>query len=235
MDELANALEDYDAAHNKLQRARAAAALAEVVRLLLFQHESEEEEEEEEVASYSSKTAFFPRTKSSFDMRSSVHTSRSVISSVHTSLTGKDGSFALGLNLNRTLSLKYEGIVYPSAQNAFQAQKCADIEERKNFGNIDVSAALTAGRRCAIDPTKWDAGREELMYKILKVQAEEHDEMRQVLIDMKDQDIKEDCLFNEYWGKTLPTIWKALGHHFAQHKRASVPPASWVAKKQKAA
>ena len=225
MDELANALENYDAAHSKLERATAAAALAEVVRLLILQHESEEEDEEEdeeEVASYSSKTAFFPQTKSSFDMRS-----------VYT--RSKDGSFALGLNLNRTLSLKYEGIVYPSAQNAFQAQKCADIEERKNFGNIDAAAAVTAGRRCSIDLTKWDAGREELMYKILKVQAEEHDEMRQVLINMKDQDIKEDCLFNEYWEKTLPTIWKALGRYFAQddNKRVLSTESASSSKKQK--
>ena len=106
--------------------------------------------------------------------------------------TSSNGTRALGLSIGLSIitdrPFRYDGIMFNTAQNAFQAQK-APPDQRDSFAAIEPMDAVAKGRNCHIDVAAWDANREKLMTQILKAQAEDNETMRETLVEWKDADI----------------------------------------------
>ena len=122
----------------------------------------------------------------------------------------RDSATSLGLTVFEAYPVKFKAVTYDTAFNAFQAQK-APPDEREAFASLSVQEATNLGRTCTIDVAAWDAGREDLMFSILKKQAIQHSAFKQRILDYADADIHHDCLSHDpFWSKTLPVIWKRL-------------------------
>ena len=142
----------------------------------------------------------------------------------------KDSAMSVGLTIFERYPVKFKAVTYDTAFNAFQAQK-APPDERHAFVSLSTQEATDLGRKCTIDVTEWDAGREDLMFSILKKQAVQHSTFKQCILDHADTDILHDCLAHDpFWGKTLPLIWKRLYAHFMSSDSSASPG---PAKKQK--
>lgn len=116
--------------------------------------------------------------------------------------------------------MDYDGLVYDTAFNAFQAQK-ASPEKRAAFCYVDAQTALNLGRKCTIDVAAWDANRVTLMTKILKKQAAQNDEFKErILAHAARADIVHNSMIHDpFWGKELPGILKSL-HDYFDNKRS---------------
>lgn len=65
---------------------------------------------------------------------------------------------------------EYKGIVYPHAEGAFQAQKCATDEERMKYTRIkNPVIAKRTGKKEPNLPTDWDEKALDIMKDILRV------------------------------------------------------------------
>ena len=60
----------------------------------------------------------------------------------------------------------FDGIRYQSSEAAFQAQKCADYEDRKAFANMTPDESKKAGRKCNLR-SDWEDVKVDLMKKIV--------------------------------------------------------------------
>ena len=131
-----------------------------------------------------------------------------------------DSTSAVGLTLFEPFPVDYDGIVYDTAFNAFQAQK-ASPEKRAAFCYVDAQTALNLGRKCTIDVAAWDANRVTLMTKILKKQAAQNDEFKErILAHAARADIVHNSMIHDpFWGKELPGILKSL-HDYFDNKRS---------------
>ena len=129
-----------------------------------------------------------------------------------------NGTRALGLSIIADRPFHYDGILYNTAQNAFQAQK-APKDKRGDFAGIEPMDAVAKGRNCIIDVAAWDANREKLMTLILRAQAEENESMRETLIEWKDAVIVVDDMFDPFWPSTLPAVFQNVGHALAKKPR----------------
>ena len=76
-----------------------------------------------------------------------------------------DSTSGVGLSLFEPFPVDYDGLVYDTAFNAFQAQK-APPEERDAFCKVDTQTATMLGRKCTMDVAAWDANRVTLMTTI---------------------------------------------------------------------
>lgn len=130
-----------------------------------------------------------------------------------------DSTSAVGLTLFEPFPVDYDGLVYDTAFNAFQAQKALP-EKRADFCNVDTQTALSLGRKCTIDVATWDANRVTLMTKILKKQAVQNDEFKErILAHAARADIVHNAMIHDpFWGKEMPGILKSL-HDYFDNKR----------------
>ena len=130
-----------------------------------------------------------------------------------------DSTSAVGLTLFEPFPVDYDGLVYDTAFNAFQAQK-ASPEKRATFCNVDPQTALSLGRNCTINVAAWDANRVTLMTKILKKQAAQNDEFKErILAHAARDDIVHNAMIHDpFWGKEMPGILKSL-HIYFDNKR----------------
>lgn len=120
----------------------------------------------------------------------------------------------LGLTIMQDRSVTIDGITYRTAFNAFQAHK-APIADRGRFAHVKFNEAANMGRRCQIDPVAWDTGRDALMTKILRHQANQHPEFAKT-IALYGATVVEDSMGDPYWPTALPSIWAALATEFAR-------------------
>ena len=132
--------------------------------------------------------------------------------------TSSNGTRAFGLSIITDRPFRYDGIIFNTAQNAFQAQK-APPDQRDSFAAIEPMDAVAKGRNCHIDVAAWDANREKLMTQILKAQAEDNETMRETLVEWKDADIVVDDMFDSFWPSTLPNIFQTVGRSLAKKQR----------------
>lgn len=95
--------------------------------------------------------------------------------------------------------LTYEGIEYPSAEAAYNAQKSEDIEIRNQFCNLTWKQARELGQKIKLRDG-WDGMRDEIMLNVIRAKFENH-ELRERLLQTKDEHLEEVNDFGDtYWG-----------------------------------
>lgn len=98
-------------------------------------------------------------------------------------------------------SVLYEGIVYPSSENAFQAAKTLDMDARKVFAIKEVTPAMSKhlGRAIALR-SFWDTIKLGVMRDILEAKFQ-NQELRDKLIATGDAELIEGNTWGDtYWG-----------------------------------
>ena len=114
------------------------------------------------------------------------------------------------LTPHEQLPFTFENIDYRTAFNAFQAQK-APPEKRSEFSKLCIQEATDLGRTYTIDTATWDSGRKDLMYKIIKSQAYQHDDLKQRILEHGDTDNVGKERNGSIWYKIKKIVF--LSHH----------------------
>lgn len=76
-------------------------------------------------------------------------------------------SFLSNFHLCDIIDLDYPEIKYPSLENAYQASKTSDKEERKKFTNITPGQSKRLGRKVKLRED-WDSIRIQIMEQLLR-------------------------------------------------------------------
>lgn len=99
------------------------------------------------------------------------------------------------------------GLVYPSVENAFQAQKTKDKEEREEFLAISPARAKQLGRQLDIRPD-WEAVKENLMIDLLMIKFHNVD-LKQKLLATGDAELVE----GNWWGDEVWGVCNGRGQN----------------------
>lgn len=190
--EMGVALYDYETEKDFVKKAKAAETLARWVRAYM------EWQEPESLVDGPKALSFHPPTPISLvdgPKAPSFHTP--AINAIDTTLT---------IWHNRTVT--FDGDTYPTAFNAFQAQKEV-TDGRKSFTKCSWSEAAALGRLCDIDVAKWNAGREELIINILLQQASQHEDFAKKIVKYGDR-VFENSMPDKWWVDAMPRIWEKV-------------------------
>lgn len=104
--------------------------------------------------------------------------------------------------------IMYEGVLYPSTENAYQAAKTLDLEARKQFETLTAFDAKKAGKTVPIRPD-WEAYKLLVMFKALR-QKFTQEPFRTKLLNTGDAYIEE----TNYWGDTFWGVCNGVGENY---------------------
>jgi ribA/ribD-fused uncharacterized protein len=96
----------------------------------------------------------------------------------------------------------YQGSEFACSENAFQAMKTIDLEERKKFTGMHVSPADAKawGRSLSDLRPDWESVKDGIMYEILLIKFADP-KLRKKLLDTGDQELVEGNWWgDQYWG-----------------------------------
>jgi hypothetical protein len=103
-----------------------------------------------------------------------------------------------------TVPLVYKGLGYPSAENAFQAQKSTEEYHKFAFTHITPKEAKQLGKRVPLR-RDWERIKDTIMYEICKEKFK-NKELRKRLLDTGSEPLKEGNYWHDtYWGVSLKT------------------------------
>ena len=88
----------------------------------------------------------------------------------------------------------FDGILYPSSENAYMAAKTTDLEVRKQFETIKPREAKELGMKIKLRDN-WDQIKFQVMYDILLDKFTRNSDLRQELLDTGDKFLEE----TNYW------------------------------------
>ncbi len=93
----------------------------------------------------------------------------------------------------------YEGITYPSTENAFQAAKMPDLSLRKQFVAVDPKTAKAMGRawKCRSD---WDSARNGVMLDLLRIKFSGSPFRGRLIATEGAELIEGNWWHDQYWG-----------------------------------
>jgi ribA/ribD-fused uncharacterized protein len=94
--------------------------------------------------------------------------------------------------------IEYNGVTYPSVENAYQAAKCKSRSDRAKFLYIKSSEAKRLGRIVAMRGD-WEKAKLDVMYKLVKQKFERYLELRELLLGTHSYEIQE----GNWWGDTF--------------------------------
>lgn len=99
--------------------------------------------------------------------------------------------------------VEYEGIVYPSVENAFQAAKTLNNAERLQFTNVKPGIAKRLGRKVALRHD-WEKVKVDIMKELLRKKfSQEH--LKSKLLETGDRELEEGNRWNDrFWGICPP-------------------------------
>lgn len=95
-------------------------------------------------------------------------------------------------------NIEFEGISYRNTEAVFQAQKCSDLKDRKQFSDLNPSAAKKLGRRVSLRPD-WENVKINLMYQIVKAKFVQNPDLADKLIATGDEYLEE----GNNWGDRI--------------------------------
>ena len=99
----------------------------------------------------------------------------------------------------------YEGILYQNAEAAYQAQKCADPEERKKFARLYSDEAKRLGREVAVR-SDWEYVKVPVMEQIVRAKFTQHPRLAKRLMETGDRPLFEGNYWHDvFWGIDLRT------------------------------
>jgi ribA/ribD-fused uncharacterized protein len=96
--------------------------------------------------------------------------------------------------------LEYDGVSYPALENAFQAQKTLDEDERRRFVSMTPAKAKQRGRMLDLRED-WDYLKDELMLELLKIKFQDETLKRKLLDTLPAQLVEGNWWGDEYWGR----------------------------------
>lgn len=95
--------------------------------------------------------------------------------------------------------VKYEGVVYPNSECAFQAAKSLDINERLKFVNLTGGQAKRLGRKISLR-SDWETVKLDIMKEILREKFK-NPKLASKLIATNNQMLEEGNTWGDsYWG-----------------------------------
>ena len=97
-------------------------------------------------------------------------------------------------------TVTYDGVVYPSIENAYQAAKFEDDDFRAQFVNITPAEAKKLGRSPGM-VANWDGIKLSVMESLLRKKFAPGTELAQKLVDTGDEELVEGNWWNDtFWG-----------------------------------
>lgn len=92
--------------------------------------------------------------------------------------------------------LQFDGIVYPSAEHAYQAQKTLEDSWRTKIANLEsASRAKQLGRMVPLRPD-WEEHKTDIMRNILRAKFDKHTYLATLLLQTGEAELIE----GNYWG-----------------------------------
>lgn len=99
--------------------------------------------------------------------------------------------------------VEYEGIVYPSVENAFQAAKTLNNAERLQFTNVKPGIAKRLGRKVALRHD-WEKVKVDIMKELLRKKFCQ-EPFKSKLLETGDRELEEGNRWNDrFWGICPP-------------------------------
>ncbi|OZM76594.1 NADAR family protein [Pseudonocardia sp. MH-G8] len=100
-------------------------------------------------------------------------------------------------------AVEFRGKLYPTAEHAYQATKCADPQGKEEIRNarspLLAKSLANEKYRGARDPD-WDSKKLAVVEEILRVKLAQHAEAREALIKSSGEEIVEDSPTDYFWG-----------------------------------
>jgi ribA/ribD-fused uncharacterized protein len=96
--------------------------------------------------------------------------------------------------------VSYEGVIYPSSENAFQAAKTQSIELRKPFKTCSPADAKSLGRHLDLPPS-WEQMRVVVMYQVTRSKYHINEDIRSKLLALGSAYLEETNWWgDDFWG-----------------------------------
>lgn len=99
-----------------------------------------------------------------------------------------------------TVDVWFEGILYPSTENAYQAAKCFNLEQRELFLNCNASEAKNKSKLIVSRPD-WSDIKIDIMRSVLVEKFNRHLDLRTKLLETESKFLEERNYWNDqFWG-----------------------------------
>ncbi len=96
--------------------------------------------------------------------------------------------------------VEFEGVIYPSTENAYMAAKTLDLGKRKEFENIEPFDAKKLGREVELR-SDWEEIKFDVMYSVVLDKFNRHVDLRDKLLSTGDKYLEETNHWNDrIWG-----------------------------------
>ena len=107
------------------------------------------------------------------------------------------------------VEIKLDGIVYPNAEAAFQAQKTLDVEERRKFSMLkNPVQAKRLGRKVKLRDD-WEEVKLDIMTEIVSQKFLQHPHLVEMLLQTGDEELVE----GNKWGDRFWGVCKGKGEN----------------------
>jgi ribA/ribD-fused uncharacterized protein len=103
----------------------------------------------------------------------------------------------------------FDGIIYPSSENAYQAAKSLDTEVRKKFVDISSTESKKLGKIVEIR-TDWNNIKLDIMYSIVFDKFTRNSKLGDQLIETGDKYLEE----TNYWKDTFWGVCNGVGKNW---------------------
>ncbi len=98
------------------------------------------------------------------------------------------------------VAVYFDGLIFRSAENAFQAAKTADPEIQASFQEMKPSEAKRAGRKLQLREA-WETVKLDYMSEIVHAKFTQHRDLRRRLLATEDQELVEGNYWHDnFWG-----------------------------------
>ncbi len=122
--------------------------------------------------------------------------------------------------------VEYEGVMYPTVENAFQAAKTLNVEERRPFETVPPALAKRMGKKVELRPN-WDYERVQIMKQLVRGKFT-NQALGEALANTGDEELVEGNTWHDnYWGnctcgkrRTCGTGLNWLGRILMAERRA---------------
>lgn len=98
-----------------------------------------------------------------------------------------------------TAVVVFEGLTYPTTENAFQAAKCKNVEDRATFTGIEPTAAKSMGRTVELR-SDWKDVQDDIMYQLLKSKFSINWLKKKLLATGEEEIVEGNWWHDNYWG-----------------------------------
>lgn len=100
-----------------------------------------------------------------------------------------------------TCKVQFDGIIYPSSENAYMAAKSLNPEVRKRFLTCSAKDAKDLGRQIILRDD-WEEIKYSVMHMIIMDKFYRNLDIRELLLDTNNKYLEETNHWNDmYWGK----------------------------------